>query len=76
MRIYEGDFTVHNILTDTSVQLGDDTSKPRRIVAGIDLDKLGERISHIPVGEIRQRRERMNVFYNEMLLSADRSTLR
>lgn len=51
----------------------DDPPKPsNRIVAGIDLDKLQERVSQIPVQEIRQRRERMEVFYQEVLLTAEK----
>lgn len=73
MRIYEGDFTVRNILMDTVVQPGEPVSGNRRVdwSTGIDLDKLNERLSEIPVHEIRKRRERMDVFYHEMLLSAD-----
>lgn len=71
MRIYEGDFTVNNILADTAVNPGDPLSSGRRVVCGIDLDKLNERLDHIPVEEIRRRRERMDVFYHEMLLSSD-----
>lgn len=71
MRIYDGDFTVGRIKEDCSVQVDDPPNPKRRVVAGIDLDKLAERVNQIPVAEIRQRRERMNVFYQEVLLTAE-----
>lgn len=71
MRIYEGDFTVRNILEDCVVQPDEPAHGQRRVVEGIDLDKLADRLNHIPVEEIQQRRQRMEVFYQEMLLSAD-----
>jgi hypothetical protein len=71
MRIYDGDFTVGRIKEDCAVQPDDTPGQHRRIVDGIDLDKLNERINQIPVAEIRRRRERMNVFYEEVLLTAD-----
>lgn len=71
MRIYDGDFTVGRIKEDCSVQPDDPPNPKRRVVEGIDLDKLAERVNQIPVAEIRQRRERMNVFYQEVLLTAE-----
>ena len=53
------------------VQPGEPDNEGRRIVDGLDLDKLGERLRHIPLEEIQHRRQRMEVFYQEMLLSAD-----
>ena len=70
MRIYDGDFTVKRIVEDCSVEPGEPLLG-RRIVAGLDLDKLNSRVNAIPAVEIRQRRARMNVFYQEVLLSAD-----
>lgn len=72
MRIYDGDFTVRNLLEDCSVRPSSSNAEGGRIVAGIDLDKLAERLEHIPIGEIRARRHQMNLFYHEMLLSADK----
>jgi hypothetical protein len=37
----------------------------------IDLAKMARRLSTIPVHEIRRRRARMNIFYEEVLVSAD-----
>jgi hypothetical protein len=70
MRIYDGDFTVRNLIEDCQVQPGDPLSKSRRVVEGIDLDKLNERLSLINVAEIRARRVRVNLFYNEVLNKA------
>ena len=70
MRIYDGDFMVKRLVEDCSIQPGESTHG-RRIAAGIDLEKLNSRLNLIPVVEIRQRRARMNVFYEEALLSAD-----
>ncbi|KAI5245923.1 hypothetical protein E4T42_06591 [Aureobasidium subglaciale] len=74
MRIYDGGFTVSNIIADC-------TSRPQRAhplgldgpkdSPQIDLDKLNERLSEIPVTEIQRRRRRMNIFYEEVLVSAD-----
>ncbi|KAF2145335.1 uncharacterized protein K452DRAFT_294991 [Aplosporella prunicola CBS 121167] len=73
MRIYDGDFTISRII--------EDCSKPPRSsslpVNGaketpeIDLALLNERLSLLPVEEIQMRRERMNVFYEEMLVGSD-----
>lgn len=71
MRIYDGDFTIGRIKEDCCVQPGDPVKPNGRVVGGIDLDRLAERVDQIPVAEIRQRRERMNVFYEEALLTAD-----
>src|SRR5690349_1236532 len=71
MRIYEGDFSVRRLIEDCSVQPSDPMAVHRRAAGGIDLDKLNERLNAIPIEEIKQRRARMNVFYEEILLSAD-----
>ncbi|KIW43817.1 uncharacterized protein PV06_04881 [Exophiala oligosperma] len=71
MRIYDGDFSVHRIKEDCSFQPGDPVAPDSRIFEGMDLTRLAERVSQIPVEEIRKRRERMNVFYEEALLTAD-----
>ncbi|OCT49834.1 Calcium-channel protein cch1 [Cladophialophora carrionii] len=71
MRIYDGDFTVRAIKEDCSIQPGDPVRPPGRVVDGLDLDKLAERVNQIPVKEIQQRRARLNVFYEEVMLTAD-----
>lgn len=73
MRIYEGDYTVRNILEDCEVNRRDSFAvhTAGRLVHGIDLDKLNRRLRTIPIDEIRKKRARMNVFYEEVLVSAD-----
>ena len=77
MRIYDGDYTVKEIMdkcqrdgTEPTWSLpldGAGTKKKR----DIDINKLNRVLSEIPVDEIRRRRERMNTFYEEVLVSAD-----
>ena len=73
MRIYEGDHTVTSILEDCSIDPRDSFQVhiAGRNVHGIDLDKLNNRLNSIPVAAIRKKRQRMNVFYEEMMVSAD-----
>ncbi|KAL9109369.1 MAG: hypothetical protein Q9227_005999 [Pyrenula ochraceoflavens] len=70
MRIYDGDFTVRSLIDDCKADRRESINNPR-IVAGIDLDKLSERLQSIPIHEVRRRRARMNVFFEEVLVSAD-----
>ena len=70
MRIYDGDFTVRALMEDCSVEPGE-IYKRRRVVDGIDIDLLAARLRSIPVDEIRMRKQRMEVFYQEVMLSAD-----
>ncbi|KAK4634786.1 Calcium-channel protein cch1 [Fulvia fulva] len=74
MRIYDGDFTISNLINDCRVgprrasqlPLDGESSNP-----DIDLAKLNRRLAELPVGEIQRRRARMNTFYEEVLVSAD-----
>lgn len=75
MRIYDGEHSVNRILEDCSIDIrGIDT--PPGVVHGtdrakaIDLARLNERISTINVPEIRRRRERMEIFFQEIMVSA------
>ena len=70
MRIYDGDFTISKLLDDCKYEPGTN-GRQGRIVQGIDLDKLNDRLRNIPVDEIRRRRRRMNVFYQEVMVTAD-----
>jgi hypothetical protein len=75
MRIYDGDFTVGRLIEECS------SADPRRLsqlpVQGqdqtpeIDLDKLNQRLAQLPIKEIRRRRQRMNAFYEEVIVSSD-----
>jgi hypothetical protein len=75
MRIYDGDFTVRTLIEECSsadtrrlsqlpIQGADPTPE-------IDLDKLNQRLAQLPVQEIRRRRQRMNAFYEEVIVSSD-----
>ncbi|KPI42569.1 Calcium-channel protein cch1 [Cyphellophora attinorum] len=70
MRIYDGDFTIRALMEDCRVEPGD-IHKRRRVVDGIDLDLLNARLSHIPLEDIRMKKQQMEVFYQEVMLSAD-----
>jgi voltage-dependent calcium channel len=74
MGIYDGEHSVRSILDDCQATTRDfprSSIRSGRIVEGVDLDMLNERLSTIPVTEIRQRRARMNIFHQEILVSAD-----
>jgi hypothetical protein len=73
MRIYEDEHTVGNILEDCSINQRDSfqVHTAGRIIHGIDLDRLNNRLNSIPVADIRRKRARMNVFYEEIMVSAD-----
>ncbi len=74
MGIYDGEHSVRSILEDCRIQPRDfprSSVQSGKVVEGVDLDMLNARLSTIPVNEIRQRRERMNIFYQEILVSAD-----
>ena len=74
MGVYDGDYSITSILDDCRAKPKDfprSTMRSGRVVEGVDLDMLNERLSTIPVTEIRQRRARMNIFYQELLVSAD-----
>lgn len=43
----------------------------RDLAAGIDIKELSRIIDRIPVDTIRERRQRLNTFYEEVLVSAD-----
>ena len=74
MRIYDGDFTIGRLVEDCKIQhresaLPLDGGPGPRVE--IDTKKLRERLTRLPVDEIRRRRKRMNIFYEEVLVSAD-----
>lgn len=74
MGIYDGDYSVRSILEDCQPQSRDfprSSVRSGRLIEGVDLAMLNERLSTIPIAEIRQRRARMNIFYQEILVSAD-----
>ena len=81
MRIYDGEHTVQQILEDCRVDApreygsvgGPEPQQQQQpgIVHGINLNRLNQRLRTINVPEIRRRRQRLNIFSQEVLVSAD-----
>lgn len=76
MRIYDGDFTVKSLIADCRLGAGRNphlSLDGQSLHQGVELDiaKLSRRLADLPVQEIRNRRRRMNTFYEEVLVSAD-----
>lgn len=74
MRIYEPEDSVRQILEDVRGDLR--ASRHTSIVSAaalndIDIHRLNERLSHLDIKNIRKRRQRFNIFYEEVLVSAD-----
>ena len=72
MRIYEGDFTVGRIIDRCRADerfsaFSDYQSRPK----SLDLRKLQRVLAEAPVDDIKIRRMQMNMFYEEVLVSAD-----
>ncbi|SPN97819.1 related to voltage gated Ca2+ channel [Cephalotrichum gorgonifer] len=78
MRVYDSDDSVRQILEDVrSDNVAAANTRHMSIgtaagySTGVDLDKLNERLSHLDVARVRERRRRFNIFYEEMMVSAD-----
>lgn len=71
MRVYDGEFTIGSILEQCRVDPRDSPPSSARVVEGVDLDKLSRIVQRIPVESVRERRERLNTFYEEVLVTAD-----
>jgi voltage-dependent calcium channel len=71
MRVYDGDFTVGSILERCRIGPRDSSLPHRKVCEQIDLGRLASIVNRIPVDKIRKRRERLNIFYEEVLVSAD-----
>lgn len=73
MRIYDGDFTVRRIIEDCRVQrrTSELLGEGQHEETDIDLQKLNQRLASLPVHEVRKRRDRMNKFYEEVIVSSD-----
>ncbi|KAL6706496.1 calcium channel protein [Coniothyrium glycines] len=74
MRIYDGDFTVGRLIETCTVNTRRESNLPvsgREPTPDIDLDLLNRCLAELPVKEIRRRRQRMNTFYEEVLVSSD-----
>lgn len=74
MRIYDGDFTVGRLIEECGITSRRESNLPvsgREPTAEIDIQKLNRCLAELPVAEIRRRRQRMNTFYEEVLVSSD-----
>lgn len=74
MRIYDGDFTVGRLMEQCGTAPHRVSNLPvpgREPTYEIDLASLNRVLSDLPVAEIRRRRQRMNTFYEEVLVSSD-----
>jgi hypothetical protein len=77
MRIYDNDDSVRAILEDVRNENDAASIRHASIVSksqyqtGIDLKKLNERLSKIDVAKVRERRRRFNIFFEEVMVSAD-----
>jgi len=74
MRIYDEEDSVRRILEDVQVQTpairGNSVASASQVI-GIDLNALNQRIAQIDAKKVRQRRHRYNIFYQEVMVSAD-----
>ncbi|KAL2168472.1 hypothetical protein VTG60DRAFT_7274 [Thermothelomyces hinnuleus] len=77
MRIYDNDDSVRAILEDVRNENDAASIRHASLVSknqyhtGIDLKKLNERLSRIDVAKVRERRRRFNIFFEEVMVSAD-----
>ncbi|AEO65760.1 uncharacterized protein THITE_2113147 [Thermothielavioides terrestris NRRL 8126] len=77
MRIYDNDDSVRAILEDVRSDNDAMSIRHASIISqnqyktGIDLRKLNERLSRIDVAKVRERRRRFNLFFEEVMVSAD-----
>lgn len=71
MRIHDDEFTIGRILEKCRVDPQEYPKSGQRVVEGVDLDMLSRILRRLPVETINLRRQRLNTFYEEMLVSAD-----
>lgn len=73
MRIYDKEWSISNIVEDSkkSQRQSELPVEESRRSNDIDVHRLNARLARLPVKEIRERRRRLNVFYEEVLNSAD-----
>lgn len=70
MRIYKDEHSVYGILSDCKVETRGTETPPPGIVHGIDLARLNERLKTIDVSDIRHRRKRLELFFQEIMVHA------
>lgn len=74
MRIYDHEDSVNQILDDVQNDIKVARHASIATTSGygeVDVDKLNERLARLDVAKIRARRRRFNLFYEEVLVSAD-----
>ena len=71
MRIYAGsDHSVHRILENCRVEVRGNETPPPGVVHGVDLGELNRQLRMIDLDDIRRRRNRMEIFFQEIMVSA------
>lgn len=73
MHIYDGEHSVHRILEECTVETRG-IDPPPGVVDGVDLAKLNTRLNTIDVPEIRRRRARMELFFQDIMVDANVDT--
>ncbi|KAI2616587.1 Ion transport protein-domain-containing protein [Hypoxylon sp. NC1633] len=74
MRIYDSEDSVRQILEDIR---SDETPMRHSSIAtasnlgGVNIQRLNERLAQIDVRKVQERRRRFNIFYEEVMVSAD-----
>lgn len=72
MRIYDGQYTVHSILSDCKVSATRPTKKIiGPVVENIDLGRLNARLDDIPRWQIKKNKNKLDPFFEEIMLSAN-----
>ncbi|WYZ42990.1 hypothetical protein EsH8_VI_000689 [Colletotrichum jinshuiense] len=77
MRIYDADDSVRQILEDVRNDAATSGARHMSIAsasnysAGIDIQRLNRRLAQIDVFKVRERRRRFNIFFEEVMVSAD-----
>ncbi|ERS98024.1 hypothetical protein HMPREF1624_06197 [Sporothrix schenckii ATCC 58251] len=76
MRIYDHEDSVRSILEfarndDTTPQARHASLASQTALTGVNLQKLNDRINQIDLNRVRERRRRFNIFYEEVMVSAD-----
>lgn len=71
MRIHKDEHSVYSILQDCKVGEHRGTEiPPPGVVHGVDLVRLNERLSTIDVEDIKRRRQRLELFFQEVMVHA------
>ena len=71
MRIHDSDHSIGSILSDCRVDTRGLDEPLQGVVEGIDLAKLNRRLSTMNVPEVRRKRRDMELFFQEIMVSAD-----